>query len=188
MWHDQNAFGKPPKYGAGGEFSNRTRDPSRVNQWGGRKTSGRSRKADGEMQEAGRPSHIYTAGQIINGARVTKSTRRRQGQDTREPTIYVPPAIANAGNVIRTHSGKGHTGHDLAHENEAPMVLAVAERFVCWFVPPGGIICDPFGGSGTTLHAAMNHGRRGISCDLRQSQVELTKRRLRSVTPSLFSE
>lgn len=187
-WADNTAFGKPPKCDPGGSFSNRKRDGSRVNQWGGRAASGRSRKADGSMQDAGRPSHTFAPGDQVNGARVSSSTRRRQGQDAREPMTYVPPVIANPGNVIRTHSGKNHAGHDLAHENEAPMSMAVAERFVCWFVPPGGVVCDPFLGSGTTAHAAIEHGRRFVGCDVRGSQVELTRRRLATVTPSMFDQ
>jgi hypothetical protein len=173
-WSDNTAFGKPPKYGPGGAFSNRQADGSRVNQWGGTSKSGSGRKRDGTIQPAGRPSHKFT------------STRRRQGTDERETMEYTPPTIANPGNVIRTHSGKNHAGHDLAHENEAPMSLAVAERFVHWFVPKGGIVADPFGGSFTTAHAAINHGRRFIGCDVRESQVDLGRRRLRSVTPTLF--
>jgi site-specific DNA-methyltransferase (adenine-specific) len=84
--------------------------------------------------------------------------------------------------------GGGHLGHPLAHEGEAPMPLAVAERFVCWFCPPGGIVLDPFAGSGTTIDAAIQHGRRAISCDLRASQVELVHRRLRTVTTTLFAD
>ncbi len=68
------------------------------------------------------------------------------------------------------------------------MSLYIAERFVCWFVPPGGIICDPFTGTGTTAHASLNHGRRFIGCDVRQSQAALAARRLRGVTPTLFTE
>lgn len=45
----------------------------------------------------------------------------------------------------------------------------------------------PFSGSGTTCHAAIEHGRRFVGCDLRASQVELCRRRLASVTPSLLS-
>lgn len=184
-WSDNTAFGKPPKYAPGGEFSNRLTNGARVNQWGGRGSSGSSRKADGTMQKAGRPSH--RPGEIVNGARCTSSIRRRQGQDAREPMTYVPPPIANPGNVIKTHSGKNHAGHDLAHENEAPMSMALAERFVCWFCPPNGIVCDPFSGSGTTCHAAFLHGRRFVGADIRESQVELCGRRLATVTPCLFS-
>jgi hypothetical protein len=98
------------------------------------------------------------------------------------------PTVCNPGNVIRALVGGGHLGHPLAHEGEAPMPVAVAERFVCWFCPPDGIVCDPFTGSGTTADAAKRHNRRFIGCDLRQSQVDLCKRRLSTVTPNLFSE
>ena len=95
---------------------------------------------------------------------------------------YQQPKIANPGNVIRAPVGGGKLGHQLAHESEAPMNLAVAERFVCWFVPPGGIVADPFAGSGTTCHAAILHGRRFLGCDVRQSQVDLVARRMATVT------
>lgn len=97
------------------------------------------------------------------------------------------PDICNPGNVIRAMVGGGHLGHPLAHDGEAPMPVAVAERFVCWFCPPGGVVCDPFAGSGTTAHAAVMHGRRFVGCDIRQSQVELTRRRVATVTPDMFA-
>lgn len=95
------------------------------------------------------------------------------------------PAIANPGNVIRALVGGGRLGHPVAHRGEAPMPVAVAERFVCWYCPPDGIVADCFSGSGTTCHASVMHGRRFIGCDLRQSQVDLCARRLRTVTPNL---
>jgi hypothetical protein len=96
------------------------------------------------------------------------------------------PDICNPGNVIQAMVGGGHLGHPLAHEGEAPMPLAVVERFVCWFCPPDGITLDPFSGSGTTADACKQHGRRFVGCDVRQSQVDLCARRLATVTPHLF--
>jgi DNA modification methylase len=94
------------------------------------------------------------------------------------------PDICNPGNVIRAIVGGGHLGHPLAHDGEAPMPLGVAERFVCWFAPPGGLVLDPFAGSGTTCHAAVLHGRRFVGADIRQSQVDLCRRRMATVTPA----
>jgi DNA modification methylase len=96
--------------------------------------------------------------------------------------VYTVPKISNAGNVIRHPVGGGKQGHKAAHDSEAPMAMSVAERFVCWYVEPDGIICDPMCGSGTTIHAAIEHGRRGIGVDIRQSQIDLTIRRMRTVT------
>lgn len=101
---------------------------------------------------------------------------------------YRPPKLANPGNIIKLVVGGGRLGHALAHENEAPFPLALAEFFVKSFCPPGGVVIDPFCGSGTTGHAAFIHGRRFVGCDVRESQVELSRRRLSSVTPLMFQE
>lgn len=201
FWSDNTAFGKPPAYGAGGEFSTRTVDGSRVNDpWktasrggsgcGGRRPNGSkmqgplanapgtSRRANGERKAVKRDQLKRTAiscGHDANGDMATEDA-------------YLPPPISNPGNVIRAPVGGGKLGHPLAHEGEAPMSLFVAERFVCWFAPPNSIVGDPFTGTGTTPHAAKLHGRRFIGCDVRQSQVDLTTRRMATVTPSLFSE
>lgn len=94
---------------------------------------------------------------------------------------YKPPSLANPGNVIECHGGGGHLGHPLAHENEAPYPLKLAEFFIKSLCPPGGMVLDPFGGSGTTAHAAFLHGRRCTLMDIRESQIELAKRRLADV-------
>jgi len=98
----------------------------------------------------------------------------KDGSTERQP--WIPSVIANPGNVI--HCSGGHLGSDLAHETEAPFPEALAEFFIRSFCPPNRIVLDPFCGSGTTLAVAVKHGRRGIGIDIRESQIELTKRRL----------
>lgn len=107
-----------------------------------------------------------------------KMTRRKSSGARPGDSSYTTPEIANPGNVVTCNVGGGNLGHPLAHENEAPMPLSLAERFVRWYCQPGGVVCDPFAGSGTTAHAALLHGRRVIGCDIRASQVELISRRL----------
>lgn len=89
------------------------------------------------------------------------------------------PKIANPGNVIYGAVGGGKMGSGRAHDNEAPFPEWLADWFVRSFAPPGGIVCDPFCGSGTTLAAALKAGRRAIGCDVRASQVRLTAERIR---------
>jgi DNA modification methylase len=69
-------------------------------------------------------------------------------------------------------------GSRLAHQNEAPFPEALAEFFIRSFCPPGGVVFDPFCGSGTTAAVALRHGRNAIACDIRESQIELTCRRI----------
>lgn len=171
-WSDNTAMGHPPKWAPGGEMSYRLTDGSRVNQWGARATSGRTRRKDGSTQEPGRPSHATLS------FKMSKRQRGKQSSSEYDVQHYDPPAIANPGNIIECGSGGNQIGDELAHESEAPFPEKLAEFFVRSFCPPGGLACDPFSGSGTTCKVAARHGRRFLGCDLRASQVELTRRRM----------
>lgn len=133
----------------------------------------------------GKPPKCKAGGAPTNRQPSGVRVKYRPGMKGRNKP-YRAPEIANPGNVIRTKNGGGQLGHELAHENEAPMNIEIPRRFVAWFAPPGSIVCDPFSGSGTTCHAAVESGRRFVGCDLRQNQVELVERRMAGVTPSLF--
>ena len=100
--------------------------------------------------------------------------------------VYSPPEIANPGNVIERATGGGHMGHRLAHENEAPFPESLAEFFVRSFCPPGGVVVDPFLGSGTVAAAAIKAGRKFAGCDIRQTQVDLARRRLDGLQVEMF--
>lgn len=109
----------------------------------------------------------------------TTAPRGHRGGDVRVLSrIYKPPKKANPGNVISVTAGGGVMGNRLCHENEAPFPERLAEFFIRSFCPPGGVVLDPFSGSGTTVAVAAKHGRRGIGIDVRGSQIKLAKRRL----------
>lgn len=91
---------------------------------------------------------------------------------------YKPPKRTNPGNVIHCKVGGGLMGSPLAHENEAPFPETLVEFFVRSFCPPCGTVLDPFSGSGTTACVAKRWGRWSTSIDIRESQTELTERRL----------
>lgn len=160
-WSDNTAMGHPPKWAPGGEMSNRLSNGERRNQWGGtdNRTSANGRYANGEHK----PRKV--------------TTKFREGMHNQDQS-YQPPAIANPGNVIRCNVGGNLMGSPLAHENEAPFPESLAELFVRSFCPPGGTVLDPFCGSGTTGAAAIKHGRKFVGLDIRESQIELTERRL----------
>lgn len=183
-WSDNTACGHPPKWAPGGEMSHRVGGRVRT-QWGGSEKSGGHRKKDGTTEAFVRPSHVLKKNG--DGRKNTKKMYSSNPDGERdEGEEYVPPAIANPGNVIKCKVGGGAMGNGLAYENEAPFPLDLPEFFVKSFCPPDGVVCDPFGGSGTVCHASFLHGRRFVGCDIRQSQVNLCARRMSGITPQLF--
>lgn len=60
-------------------------------------------------------------------------------------------------------------GHFAAFPPEFP------ERIITGWCPPGGVVLDPFGGSGTTAAAALALGRVGISVDLSHDYSRLAR-------------
>lgn len=175
-WSDNTACGHPPKWAPGGEMSYRLSDGKRRTQWGGAVKSSANRRPDGSRDDGQRPSHRV----------LTKSGSRRGKNDEQKLHGYTLPAIANPGSLISLAVGGGMMGHALSHENEAPFPLDLAEFFVKSFCPVNGLVCDPFSGSGTTAHAALAHGRRFVACDIRESQCQLTRRRLQGVQRELI--
>ena len=62
------------------------------------------------------------------------------------------------------------------HPTEKP--LGVVVPLVLYSVPPGGLVLDPFMGSGTTLRAAKDLGRRAVGIEIEERYCELAARRL----------
>jgi site-specific DNA-methyltransferase (cytosine-N4-specific) len=58
----------------------------------------------------------------------------------------------------------------------AVMPLTLAERCILAGCKPGGVVLDPFSGSGTTGLAAGKHGRRYVGIDLNREYLDLSLR------------
>ena len=52
--------------------------------------------------------------------------------------------------------------------------------------PEGGVVLDPFAGSGTTLEVALRHGRNAIGIELNPDYCSLINERMQGLSPSLF--
>ncbi len=71
------------------------------------------------------------------------------------------------------------------HPTEKPIGLLM--ELTELFTDPGETILDPFMGSGTTLVAAYQLGRKAIGIELEEKWCEVAVKRLESQTPPLFT-
>lgn len=75
-------------------------------------------------------------------------------------------------NVTDRNSGGVKNEHPTVKPNDLM-------RYLCRLVtPPGGIVLDPFNGSGSTGKAAVQEGFRYIGCDLSEEYIEISRKRI----------
>lgn len=145
----------------------------------------------------GKPPVYKSGGELsyrtLDGGRVNRNRHikkppsgHKNGDTTYRKNNSPAPVLANPGNVIKCKVGGGNMGSRLCHKNEAPFPEKLADFFIRSFCPPGGLVLDPFSGSGTTGARSKRWNCRFHGCDLRQSQVELSRLRIAEVTPDMF--
>lgn len=75
-------------------------------------------------------------------------------------------------------ANKQERGEGNIHPTVKP--VALMEYLIKLVLPPGGIVLDPFAGSGTTLVAAKNLGVRAIGMELDPEYAAIAIRRIRN--------
>ena len=92
-------------------------------------------------------------------------------------------AYMHRADVKPTWTGGGRAGNFVlptaqGEEHPTAKPLPMVRQFVQWFTEPGDVVLDPFAGSGTTLRAALDEGRRAIGVELDERYCEVIARRL----------
>lgn len=95
--------------------------------------------------------------------RVEATSRRLAGQTKKATDVIEVPSLNN---MARERTG---------YPTQKPVALLELLLTAC--SPPGGLIVDPCCGSGTTLIAAMNTGRRALGCDVTDEAVRVSRER-----------
>jgi hypothetical protein len=89
------------------------------------------------------------------------------------------------GGLQSTVAGDTRTGHITRQENNHPTVKSIAlMRWLCRLItPPGGLVLDPFMGSGTTGVAALRESFRFVGIERESAYVEIARRRIEEDAP-----
>ena len=90
----------------------------------------------------------------------------------------VDASAAGAGHVVhmnRQVPPLAHTSMYLWHKYWSRKTWNVVGEYIKAYCPEGGIVFDPFAGSGITAMEALKNGRRAIVCDLVPIATEITR-------------
>jgi DNA modification methylase len=121
------------------------------------------------MQEPG----VIPAG--TKGAKGSAERAALAGVNSRPPEYKVYDGMRNRRSVwtVTTKPYKGAHFATFPPDLIEPCILAGC--------PPGGVVLDPFGGSGTTAGVALRHGRNAILCELNPDYDALIDARVDSI-------
>ena len=103
------------------------------------------------------------------GRRTTEAGFGRDRTKTYLHSGADPGNVVNVSQTYNQHRGVAHT---------AAMPEGLAEFFVRSMCPEGGLVIDPFAGSGTTVVVGRRLGRRAAGFELHADYVEDARRRI----------
>ncbi|OXI91529.1 site-specific DNA-methyltransferase [Burkholderia sp. AU31652] len=90
------------------------------------------------------------------------------------PAYYydIAQAEPRAGDVVTVNVAPGEGGHSATfpHDLIEPRILTSC--------PPGGVVLDPFSGTGRALEVALKHGRKAVGFDAQSVFVKLQQKKL----------
>ena len=137
------------------------------------------------------PHYYYNADAIRTPISEVSLARVEYGWDSDTPSSggvhtekmgerFAPAKGANKRDVWSVNTSGGYSDHDGAHY--ASYNPKLIEPCVLAGSPEGGIILDPFNGTGTTGVVAVKYGRKYIGIDLSEKYIAMSTRRLEKET------
>lgn len=102
---------------------------------------------------------------------VTRNATAKKWHGDRGATVYEDDGTRALLTVLEARGIRGGI-----HPTEKP--TGILEPLIAYGCPPGGLVLDPFAGSGSTLVAARSTGRQAVGIELREEQCEATVKRL----------
>lgn len=97
----------------------------------------------------------------------------RKGEVSSNPLGKNPGDVWAITNVKNAHPEKIEGGHP------CQFPLELAERIILSLTDEGQMVVDPFGGTATTLVAALRHGRRALSAEIESKYHKLGNERIK---------
>jgi site-specific DNA-methyltransferase (adenine-specific) len=94
------------------------------------------------------------------------------------------PDVRDGTTLIRSVVKVRNMNGRALHPTEKP--IGILDPLIAYACPPGGLVIDPFAGSGSALDAARCSGRRAIGIEINERYCELAARRLSQ--GALFAE
>ena len=114
-------------------------------------------------------------------AKASKSERNMgcEGLDNHNPCYESHrPNYKNTKGIETPYAGTGRGGGDLRNNHPTVKPLSLCKYLVKLITPPGGIVLDPFAGSGSTLIAAKLEGFNFIGIEKEADYVKIANARL----------
>jgi site-specific DNA-methyltransferase (adenine-specific) len=127
-------------------------------------------------------TETHTIGKALSAGRVEKTQPQGNAYGAYQASIYRSD-YADAGSAARFFYCAKASKRDRGESNRHPTVKPTAlMRYLCRLItPPGGLVLDPFTGSGSTGRGAVLEGFRFIGMELDAEHVEEAKRRILEV-------
>ena len=110
-----------------------------------------------------------------------KASRTDRNEGCEGMPSKMPKAANGAENAVSANRGSRSGPRENHHPTVKPTDLM---RYLCRLVtPPGGVVLDPFTGSGSTGKAAILEGFRFIGIEREAEYVEIARARIEAVMP-----